>query len=227
MALFFFFYCSFYPVTWGQSYLTSLGLLQGALVWPCSPGPWGTGRGPLGNSWFRRSQGRLRELCGEKTNWGALPGESMGAWLGSVWMCLCVCGRLAGWLGDGRAHTRTLTHTLTHLLTDILIVYTNKTQRNLRHTLSSPKTSVTIQSRSNVAKWAMQERGLKAEYAQRFLERLEVNPPYLKPSLLGANRLGFGGSLWQRGTFTGRGLFLGAEKKKNKTPAAYLLTPPT
>lgn len=62
-------------VTWGHGYLTSLGLLLGALVLLCSPGPWGTGRGPLGNSWFRRSQGRLRELCGEKTIWGALPWE--------------------------------------------------------------------------------------------------------------------------------------------------------
>ncbi len=39
---------------------------------------------------------------------------------------------------------------------------------------------------------------------------------YLNPSALGMNRLGFGGSLWQRGTFTGRGLFLGAEKKNTK-----------
>lgn len=40
---------------------------------------------------------------------------------------------------------------------------------------------------------------------------------YLKPSALGMKRLGLGGSLWQRGTLTGRGLFLGAgrgEKKK-------------
>lgn len=35
----------------------------------------------------------------------------------------------------------------------------------------------------------------------------------LKPSALGMKRLGFGGSLWQRGTLTGRGLFLGAGKK--------------
>lgn len=48
---------------------------------------------------------------------------------------------------------------------------------------------------------------------------------YLKPSALGMNRLGFGGSLWQRGTFTGRGLFLGAEKKKAWFSQATYKTP--
>lgn len=36
---------------------------------------------------------------------------------------------------------------------------------------------------------------------------------YLAPSVLGMNNDGFGGSLWHRGTFTGRGLFRGAGKK--------------
>lgn len=62
-------------VIWGQSYLASLGMLLGALMVLSSPGPWVTGRGPLGKSWFRRSQGRLRELCSERTNWGTLPWE--------------------------------------------------------------------------------------------------------------------------------------------------------
>lgn len=44
---------------------------------------------------------------------------------------------------------------------------------------------------------------------------------YLNPSAFGMNKLGLGGSLWQRGTLTGRGLFLGPEIKENilvKTP---------
>lgn len=36
---------------------------------------------------------------------------------------------------------------------------------------------------------------------------------YLAPSVLGINSDGFGGSLWHRGTLTGRGLFRGAENK--------------
>lgn len=49
---------------------------------------------------------------------------------------------------------------------------------------------------------------------------------YLKPSALGMKRLGLGGSLWQRGTLTGRGLFLGAgrgrKKKKKKKRSKHL-----
>lgn len=51
-----------------------------------------------------------------------------------------------------------------------------------------------------------------------------IHVTYLKPSTLGMKRLGFGGSLWQRGTLTGRGLFLGAKKKtKNASVSSFLM----
>lgn len=48
---------------------------------------------------------------------------------------------------------------------------------------------------------------------------------YLKPSTFGMKRLGFGGSLWQRGTLTGRGLFLGAKKKQKQKQKKKHTTP--
>lgn len=42
---------------------------------------------------------------------------------------------------------------------------------------------------------------------------MHVLMTYLAPSVLGMNSDGFGGSLWHRGTLTGRGLFRGARNK--------------
>lgn len=57
----------------------------------------------------------------------------------------------------------------------------------------------------------------------RLIDSIHVT--YLKPSTLGMKRLGFGGSLWQRGTLTGRGLFLGAKKKQNASLSSFLMKP--
>ena len=102
---------SFHRVTWGQGYLTSLGVPPAALMWLWSPGPWGTGRGPLGKSWFRRSQGRLRELCGEKDKLRSAAWGGEVACAGYAYKCLCMW--LGGWLWDGNTHTNTLALTQT------------------------------------------------------------------------------------------------------------------
>lgn len=182
----------------GLSYLTSLGLL-GALLWPGSPGPWGAGRGPLGNSWFRRSQGRLRELCGgggEKENLRSRP--SAGGPRGH-----CVEWGWSGTLGGrgtrpppqneatAAAHRATV-ELLEHSRAALLAV--KHTQKEMSH--------------------ASQRVLVKTREGSRFCRG--GGSAYLKPSALGMKRLGLGGSLWQRGTLTGRGLFLGAGRgKKN------------
>lgn len=175
----------------GRGYLTSLGLL-GALPWPSSPGPSGTGRGPFGNSWFRRSQGRLRELCGGGRENLRSRGWGVGGLGGS-------------WSGLGKAP---LLRTLV-----------------FRSEFSHPDSGAASLAGSPQPQKAKKKNKEKQSHASRtvLVEEAPGGPSaYLKPSALGMKRLGLGGSLWQRGTLTGRGLFLAAGKTPNvKTPVCH------
>lgn len=86
------------------------------------------------------------------------------------------------------------------------------TQKLAEHT----SRSTTEQRHQRKAKvWAMQEM-LNHVKATHSTVQSWTSSTYLNPSAFGMNRLGFGGSLWERGTFTGRGLFLGAAKENGQ-----------
>lgn len=116
-----------------------------------------------------------------------------GGWRG-ICLCICLC------MNDCRRYTCVLTHvcTLTHKLT-----HTHPRQFNRQQSKRSRKQN----NEQGHATQTITER----HSGSREVKHLFVT--YLNPSALGMNRLGFGGSLWQRGTLTGRGLFLGTKKK--------------
>lgn len=151
---------------------------------PLGPEGWGEGRWGTAGSGGRRGD---FESCVVKKQT-----EELCLWL---WQTPCMgweCVRV--WLDEGQIHT----------------LWQNDEENDHPRT-HSYTCGFTCTRPTTEQKWQLLKGNKPCRKELRLTDCTLIT--YLKPSTFGIKRLGFGGSLWQRGTLTGRGLFLGAKQK--------------